>query len=177
MPYNREREHQNRCLDCGKPCTLKATRCKSCAFKFMWRTGVRQKSPPQICIDCGKPCTFGAKRCKSCNTKEQWRTGYMREVHKASKRHSKGYILIYSPNHKRSNKNGFVLEHILVLEQKLGRLLKQGEVGHHLNGIKSDNRPQNLVALSDKKHKYILQAKAKRIQELEALLNGQNQLL
>ncbi len=37
-----------------------------------------------------------------------------------------------------------VAEHRLVLAMKIGRPLRKGEVAHHINGIKSDNRPQNL---------------------------------
>lgn len=60
-----------------------------------------------------------------------------------------GYILIYKPDHPRARKCGrptprYVLEHILVAEQKLGRPLADGEVVHHRNGIHYDNRPENL---------------------------------
>jgi hypothetical protein len=40
----------------------------------------------------------------------------------------------------------------IVLERKLGRPLRPGEVSHHVNGIKTDDRPDNLVAMTASEH-------------------------
>ena len=65
----------------------------------------------------------------------------------------KGYRMIRMPEHPRARTNGYVLEHILVAEKMLGRALKKGEVIHHLNHNRSDNRPENLkVYASHKEH-------------------------
>lgn len=57
----------------------------------------------------------------------------------------KGYILIYSPEHPNRTKKNHVFEHRLVMEKKIGRFLKKDEQVHHRNGIKNDNRIENLA--------------------------------
>ena len=37
-------------------------------------------------------------------------------------------------------------------EQKIGRSLHENEVIHHINGIKDDNRPENLEVMDNVEH-------------------------
>ena len=67
------------------------------------------------------------------------------------KRHD-GYIAIYFPDHPKSTDGGYIMEHILVMEALIGRHLEQNECVHHKNGIKHDNRKENLVLMTNSEH-------------------------
>lgn len=55
-----------------------------------------------------------------------------------------GYILVYAKDHPRASSSGYVREHRLVMEKKLGRFLLPGEVVHHIDGVTHNNHPDNL---------------------------------
>ena len=64
---------------------------------------------------------------------------------------SSGYKMIYSPNHPNSTTD-YVMEHRLIMEEEIGRLLKEDEVVHHKNEIKDDNRIENLELMKVGEH-------------------------
>jgi hypothetical protein len=90
--------------------------------------------------------------------KANWKTG---EVYQGQ------YVLVYSPKHPNANiqGKGYVRRARLVMEKKIGRYLKKNEVIHHINGIKDDDRPENLVILSNSAHLSLHHKNTKQIRD------------
>lgn len=60
-----------------------------------------------------------------------------------------GYILVLdSRRYEKRGVSRYILEHRLIAEQKVGRVLRSDEIVHHLNGIRNDNREENLVIIN-----------------------------
>lgn len=76
-----------------------------------------------------------------------------------------GYYRIYFPDHPKSDSRGWILEHTLIMECFIGRWLKEEEVVHHKNGIKTDNRIENLQLMTRKEH-----SKYHRLQKLKGMM-------
>ena len=63
-----------------------------------------------------------------------------------------GYRLVrVGPEHPLADTRGYAFEHVLALAAT-GRMIGCGEVSHHLNGDRLDNRPENLTVKARREH-------------------------
>ena len=174
-----EEEHKHPCPECG---ALIYRRAKFCLKHRQrpprgenspnWRGGSkkaqeRYRTNKHKCIDCGKLITINAQRCRRCHRKN------MRHPHWNGGRIilESGYVCILKHGHPRANTSGYVREHILVWEEAHGKPVSKGWIIHHLNGIRDDNRPENLIAVTRKNHEgnTFIKALHARIRKLEQL--------
>lgn len=63
----------------------------------------------------------------------------------------KGYVNVYAPEHPLADSAGYVREHRKVAWDS-GILMDRRDHVHHANGVKTDNRPENLEAISASNH-------------------------
>ena len=109
--------------------------CKKCGKKLTVR-----KSKTGLCHNCFMEQAVGGKGL-------HWKGGT---------KNNNGYTMILCPNHPNCDQQGYVREHHLIIEKKLKRYLLKGEIVHHLNGIKNDNRIENLKLLTKIEHDLII---------------------
>jgi hypothetical protein len=64
-----------------------------------------------------------------------------------------GYRLIYKPEHPNAQKVGKILEHVYIMSEHMGRPLEAHENVHHINGVRDDNRLENLELWSTRQPK------------------------
>lgn len=67
-----------------------------------------------------------------------------------------GYVIVWlspdNPFYQMATKKGYVMEHRLIVAERLGRCLLRAEKVHHINGIRDDNRDENLKLVSQRDH-------------------------
>lgn len=63
-----------------------------------------------------------------------------------------GYVRVWAPEHHRADNSGRVYEHILVAEAAFSVQVTRDMHVHHINGVKHDNRPENLEVLTAAEH-------------------------
>lgn len=72
-----------------------------------------------------------------------WKSG--KDGRRITKR---GYVYIRCPSHPRASRNhNYVPEQVLIMERYLQRYLTENELVHHINGIRTDNRIENLQVM------------------------------
>lgn len=134
-----------------------------------WNEGLSQSEIGRI-IGCPSPTIhhamvrLGIPR----RTSGEGQRGRRHISQKGGRIHCHDYILIRKPDHPYA-RNGYVREHRLVIEKRLGRFLEPWELVHHINGVKDDNRLENLELIpSNNKHSLITKAVQAQTKAIEA---------
>ncbi len=141
---------QGTCESCGVSFAAKDRRQRFCSRHC--ELEARRARNRRVCVTCGGEFGYIDSRrrfcSRACARRRLVKRGADSPHWKGGRNFSagtNGYVRLRAPGHPRaSQKNPYVLEHILVMEQVLGRYLFPNERVHHRNGQRNDNRPENL---------------------------------
>jgi len=129
-----------------------------------WKMGATNRGKPSIykgmvgrySIESINKMKSKAKGKYSGNKNPRWKGG---------KQIRDGYVYVYFPTHPNAYRN-FIPEHHLIIEKHIGRILKKGEIVHHIDFNKSNNNPNNLFITTKSKHMQLHSSFGKMIEKL-----------
>lgn len=139
-------------------------KCKKCGEeRHVLPSRLKMKTYTGLCIVCYKASTRGVNH-------PLWSGGIQKT--------SPGYVLVWLDRDDfffpMAQRSGYVLEHRLVMAKHLNRCLLAWEVIHHINGVKDDNRLENLLILkSDSNHNKTVDKIIKRLKRENEILRTQ----
>lgn len=162
-----------KCQGCGQEFEAKRSDAKWCSSCGVGVAAIQrgrnfETRTRKHCPDCGELCARRAVRCRACDNRQRVgnSAGELNNSWKGGRHQRRdGYVeILVAPYTRR-------LEHLVVWEQAHGPIPK-GYVVHHLNGVKDDNRLENLDCTPRASHGPRLHADPThyeaRIRELEA---------
>lgn len=120
--------------------------CATCETEVTrkYRSGAKHKY-------CSTSCWARSDECKALSLTADRPTGAEHHNWKGGRWvRPDGYVMVLTVGHPHPNhpSGRYVFEHHLVAEKMIGRFLQPQEVVHHVNGIKHDNREDNLIVCS-----------------------------
>jgi hypothetical protein len=141
------------CISCGKMFYISGARVRKgvaayCSIKCRWASHPRKNCICEICkrrftITSSRPrARFCSKKCFA-----KGMMGHPPSNWKGGRMTNNGYTSLLVKGHPYADRDGYVLEHRLIVEKKIGRYLIPDEIIHHKNEKPSDNRIENLELL------------------------------
>ena len=104
------------------------------------------------CETCNALCNKWARFCKKCYKlfllEHNRKIIKMRWKNHNAFHYTNGYKVIKVFNHPFANNRGYIYEHRLMMEKKLGRYLQPIEIVHHIDNNKLNNKIENLKLFS-----------------------------
>ncbi|MCK9370682.1 HNH endonuclease [Candidatus Dojkabacteria bacterium] len=148
---NKERKIRNDCKYTGENSEVfvKEKTCLECGKLFIKKPNTSVRYFNKIRRFCSHACYSKHRSKEFVGEKSgRWNGGKVKNTN--------GYVRLMDKNHRRQDNNHYVAEHILIAENILKRPIEKTEVIHHINGIKNDNRPENLYLFNDigEHHRY-----------------------
>lgn len=152
------------CEQCGTPVySQPAARCRRFCSRdchYQWRARNAQHFTCEVCgkkvrlSPSQKRARLGGRFCSRTCMGDAFIARPLDRKHngRVARLNNDGYVMLYEPSHPRADRGGWVFEHRLIVEARVGRYLRQDEHVHHLNGTKDDNRSENLVVMGHLEH-------------------------